>query len=282
MFTVGDFARFAQVSKRLLRYYDEIDLFKPCHIEKSSGYRFYSVEQMADLNRILALKDLGLSLDQIRDVLSDNISTEELEGMLLLKKMELEQQLMAEMRRIQKIENRIHAIQADEVNEPLDVILKEVQTQNVLSVRCQVADFEYAVNVIDEIKLAIPSRVRDGRFFCICHDDHQTETNLDMEFGVITTKAPKKPLLLSDGSQLTPQKLDGANIMATAIVTGGIQTIHRGYAAITQWLGEHSYQLAGIPREIVLQPATTPSGDDLITEIQFPVEAIPNLNAIRY
>ncbi len=283
MFTVGDFARLAQVSKRLLRYYDEIDLFKPCYTDSGSGYRFYSVEQMAELNRILALKDLGLSLDQIRGVLSDNVTTEQLEGMLLLKKAEIEQQLLAELRRVRKIENRIHAIRADEANTPLDVVLKEVPTQTAVSVRCTVDDFEAAVNVIDEIKVSIPSRVRDGRFYCICHGDHHTETDLDMEFGVITAKLPKsKMLLLPGGNTLTSRRLEGANIMATTIVTGGLSTIHRGYAAIMRWLGEHSYRLNGMPREIVLQPATTPHGDDLITEIQFPVEAIPNLNAIRY
>ncbi len=283
MFTVGDFARLAQVSKRLLRYYDEIDLFKPCHIDPSSGYRLYSVEQMAELNRIIALKDLGLSLDQIRGVLSDNISTDQLEGMLMLKKAELEQTLMAELRRIRKIENRIYAIRTDEADEPLDVVLKEVPTETTVGVRCRVDDFEGAVDVIDAIKRTIPARVRDGRFYCICLGDHHAETDLDMEFGVITsTPLKSKALLLPNGLQLEQRELTGANIMATTIVKGGLTTIHRGYAAILRWLGEHSYRLNGTPREIVLQPAQSPDVHDLITEIQFPVEAIPNLNAIRY
>ncbi len=65
MFTVGEFSRLARVSKRLLRYYDEIGLLKPSHTDPMTGYRFYSAKQMPLLNRILALKDLGLSLDQI-------------------------------------------------------------------------------------------------------------------------------------------------------------------------------------------------------------------------
>src|SRR6185295_8996279 len=92
MFTVGEFSQLAQVSKRLLRYYDEIGLLKPIHVDAATGYRYYSAEQMPLLNRILALKDLGLSLDQIQRVLSDNVSTDEIQGMLLLKKAEVEQQ----------------------------------------------------------------------------------------------------------------------------------------------------------------------------------------------
>lgn len=282
MFTVGDFARLAQVSKRLLRYYDEIGLFEPCHIDKFTGYRFYSVEQMAELNRILALKDLGLSLDQIRAVLSDNISTDELQGMLLLKKAEIEQQLMAELQRVRAIENRIHAIRTDEADEPLDVILKDVPAQTAASLRCMVYDFEAALDVVTEIHTTFPSLLRDGLFYCICHGDHYTETNLDMEFGMTLAKPTKKALTLPGGATLNQHELAGSNLMATTVVKGGLTTIHRGYAAISRWLGDHSYQMAGTPRELVLQPAQHPSGSDLITEIQFPVEPIPNFNAIRY
>ena len=82
MFTVGEFARLAQVSRRLLRYYDEIGLLKPSHTDRFTGYRYYCAEQLPQLNRILALKDLGLSLEQIRRVIQDNVSTDEIHGML--------------------------------------------------------------------------------------------------------------------------------------------------------------------------------------------------------
>jgi DNA-binding transcriptional MerR regulator len=79
MFTVGEFSRLAHVSKRLLRYYDEIGLLTPMRIDSLTGFRYYSAEQMPRLNRILALKDLGLSLDQIQRMLNDQISTEEMQ-----------------------------------------------------------------------------------------------------------------------------------------------------------------------------------------------------------
>src|SRR5688500_16088019 len=97
MFTVGELSQLAQVSKRLLRYYDEIGLLKPSHTDRSTGYRYYSAAQMTDLNRILALKDLGLSLEQIQRMLSDQVSTDEMHGMLLMKKVEIEQQLRIEL-----------------------------------------------------------------------------------------------------------------------------------------------------------------------------------------
>lgn len=66
MFTVGEFSKIAQVAKRLLRYYDQIGLFSPENVDDWTGYRSYSTYQLPQLNCILALKELGLSLEQIR------------------------------------------------------------------------------------------------------------------------------------------------------------------------------------------------------------------------
>ena len=78
MFLAGEFSKIAQVSKRQLHFYDEIGLFKPHHIDPETGYRYYSAAQLPELNKILALKELGLSLDQIGRVINDNISAEEI------------------------------------------------------------------------------------------------------------------------------------------------------------------------------------------------------------
>ena len=66
MIKIGDFARLSQVSVVTLRYYDEMDLLKPVKVDAFTGYRFYAVDQLPRLNRILALggvpKDVGLGL----------------------------------------------------------------------------------------------------------------------------------------------------------------------------------------------------------------------------
>jgi DNA-binding transcriptional MerR regulator len=90
MFRIGEFSKIAQVSGRLLRYYDELGLLKPVRIDRETGYRYYSVEQLPRLNRILALKELGLTLDQIARLLEGSISTDEIRGMLIMKKAQIE------------------------------------------------------------------------------------------------------------------------------------------------------------------------------------------------
>ncbi len=272
MFTVGEFSRLAQVSKRLLRYYDEIGLLKPVHIDKSTGYRSYSAEQMPLLNRILALKDLGLSLDQIRRMLHDNISTEEIQGMLLLKKAEIEQQLQAEMKRIRNIESRLQSIRNAEANRPLNVVIKQMPAQPVLSVRTMVETFEDGLTLFGQIRSALPGKSGYGLSFCMCHSEEMVDRDMDLEMGCLIEAKSHAPVPLHDALQLRFRELPAAETMATIVVTGALETIHTGYTEIGTWAETNGYRFAGIPREISLQVPQRADGSDLITEIQLPVK----------
>ncbi|HEY5355645.1 MAG TPA: helix-turn-helix domain-containing protein [Streptosporangiaceae bacterium] len=85
MFTIGDFARHGQVSVRMLRHYDATGLLRPARVDPASGYRFYEAGQLARLNRVIALKDLGFTLEQVRAMLDQQVSAEQLRGMLRLR-----------------------------------------------------------------------------------------------------------------------------------------------------------------------------------------------------
>lgn len=271
MFTVGEFSRLAQVSKRLLRYYDEIGLLKPVHIDKSTGYRYYSAEQMPLLNRILALKDLGLSLDQIRRMLHDNISTEEIQGMLLLKKAEIEQQLQAELKRIRNIESRLQSIRNAEANCPLNVVIKQMPAQPVLSVRTMVETFEDGLTLFGQIRTALPGKSGYGLSFCMCHSEEMVDRDMDLEMGCLIEAKSHAPVPLHNALQLRFRELPAVETMATIVVTGELETIHTGYTEIGTWAEANGYRFAGIPREISLQVPQRADGSDLITEIQLPV-----------
>ena len=79
---IGDFARLGQVSVRMLRNYDELGLLVPAHVDPWTNYRSYTAGQLARLNRIVALKDLGFSLEAVGRLLDADLSAEQLRGML--------------------------------------------------------------------------------------------------------------------------------------------------------------------------------------------------------
>lgn len=272
MFTVGEFSRIAQVSKRLLRYYDEIGLLAPIHTDQFTGYRYYSAEQMSQLNRILALKDLGLSLDQIQRILRDNISTDEIHGMLLLKKAEIEQQLQAELQRIRNIETRLQSIRNLEANKPLNVVIKDIPAQPVLSVRTVVESFEVGLGIFERIMEVLPAKSTYGFCFCMCHSENIVDRDMDLEMGRLIETKTHVPIPLYGDLKLSFRELPGAKTMATFVVKGPLENIHLGYTEIGAWAELNNYRFAGIPREISLQLPQLADRSDLITEIQFPVE----------
>ena len=61
MLAIGDFTRLGRVSVRMLRHYDAIGLLRPAHVDPTTGYRSYRAAQLAELNRIVAFKDLGFT-----------------------------------------------------------------------------------------------------------------------------------------------------------------------------------------------------------------------------
>lgn len=272
MFTVGEFSRLAQVSKRMLRYYDEIGLLRPIHTDKVTGYRYYSAEQLPDLNRILALKDLGLTLEQVQRILRDNVSTDEIQGMLLLRKAEIEQQLQDEVRRIRSIESRLQSIRNAESHKPLNVVIKNMLAQPILSLRTTVDSFEIALGIFGHIRTALPEKSGYGMLICMCHSDNIVDRDMDLEMGRLIEDKSHKAVRLYDDLQLHFRELPPVATMATIAVKGALETIHTGYSEIGTWAEFNDYRLAGTPREITLQAPQRADGSDLITEIQFPVE----------
>ncbi|HRE27216.1 MAG TPA: MerR family transcriptional regulator, partial [Anaerolineales bacterium] len=65
MIRIGDFSKLSQVTVKALRLYDEMGLLKPVVVDTFTSYRYYEFNQLPRLYRILALKDLGLSLEEI-------------------------------------------------------------------------------------------------------------------------------------------------------------------------------------------------------------------------
>ncbi|BCK69869.1 MerR family transcriptional regulator [Streptomyces libani subsp. rufus] len=128
MFTIGDFAQYGRVSARMLRHYDAIGLLRPARTDPVSGYRFYEAAQLARLNRIIALKDLGFSLQQVGAILAEEVSVPELRGMLRLRQAELEAARTAAEARLAQVEARLRTIESEGRMSADDVVVKRTGT----------------------------------------------------------------------------------------------------------------------------------------------------------
>lgn len=96
MLKIGDFSRLSRVTVKALRYYDEIGLLKPVKVDRFSGYRYYSVDQLPRLNRIVVLKNLGLSLEEVSQLVNNDLPAEHIRQLLQVKQAEIRQRLQDE------------------------------------------------------------------------------------------------------------------------------------------------------------------------------------------
>ena len=211
MFRIGEFAQIAQVSGRQLRFYDQLGLLQPAHIDAQTGYRYYSIRQLPRLNSILALKELGLSLEQIGPLLKDRISATELRAMLTLKRAEVERSLREEEARLRHIESRIAQIDRHGGTEGFDVILKSVEPTPFLSLQCSCADMDEVVRMVrlvaEDGARQIRPALRD-KLVVVARNDHDDE-KLDLEIGFSLTRPSNAGVRLAGDYLLRASELPG-------------------------------------------------------------------------
>jgi len=142
MFSIGDFARHGRVSVRMLRHYDAIGLLRPAYVDQVTGYRSYDARQLSRLNRVVALKELGFTLQQVQAILDEKVGVEELRGMLRLRQAELQSQITTDTARLAQVEARLQIIEREGAMPADDVQIKRIPGVRVAELTGTAASFE--------------------------------------------------------------------------------------------------------------------------------------------
>ncbi len=285
MFKIGEFSKIAQIPVSQLRYYDEIGLLSPAKIDEWTSYRYYSAQQLPRLNRILALKDLGMSLEQIGRLLNDSVSAEEIRGMFTLKKAQAEQAVLDEVARLRSIEARLQQIEAGDTNDRYDIVVKSVPAQRFLSLRKICPSFAAAFDSLNEMTRFLPSvvgRKNLGTFTSILRSEGYANSDVDIEMGFVVEGAFDSAVTLPSGQSMTMTTLPAVETMVTAVLTGPLDMSHPCRAALAGWVEANGYVFDGEGREVFIVPPSPGKEDEAVVEIQFPVtrQASANLLAI--
>ena len=177
MFKIGEFSKLVQVPIATLRYYDQVGLLKPIEVDRFTGYRYYSAAQLPRLHRILALKGLGFSLEQIAELLDENLSPEQMRGMLRLRHVQISQQIADMQDQLIEVESRIDQIEREPQLSRYDIILKQVEPLLVAYVRTILVDHSQSGSLFGEVYTAIEPYITDVThishhqhkwLFCLC------------------------------------------------------------------------------------------------------------------
>jgi len=273
MFRIGEFSRIARVSARLLRYYDELGLLKPGVVDPATGYRYYTSSQLQRLNRILVLRDLGLSLEQIGGVIDQDASADRLRAMLELRRADAERTLAEESARLRQIETRIAQLDSGEGVD--DVLMRAEPARRIVAVRDTVGSFVEARQIIGELARTLPKRMpREslGSIIGIAHSAEFEPDAIDVELGFVWTGEHPPALQQVGHRPLHLRELPAVAHMATCVRVGLPEHAHLITGKIGRYVESNGYRLSGPSREVFLRPPRADRMDESVVEMQFPVE----------
>jgi DNA-binding transcriptional MerR regulator len=290
MLKIGEFSRLSQVTIKTLHHYDELGLFKPIHIDPITNYRFYDVEQLPRIHRIMALKEMGFSLEQIGTLLENEPSTEEMRGMLRMQQAHIQQQVNAAERQLAMVDFRLRMIEAESNFPELDVVMKRVEPVRALSFfpgpHPNRLDWKEAVERMARVASALNKAVAEG---VIQH----TGINIDIFYGetILPVDSPElrerqHEILVGVTEAQKDVTVEGIGLMqikeepvvekaaTLMIANSGPFEVYEKLVLLRRWIVAHGYKPAPFVRQVAYRgPIHTLNFKEFILEAQIPVDA---------
>jgi len=281
LISIGKFSKFCGLSADTLYHYEKLKILVPMTIDKFTGYRYYDVSQLVTVNKILALKDAGFTLDEIGKVLIDGISIPLLIEKLESKAILLETTLSDEYHRLERLHTNIFLIKNGGIAQMNEISIKKVESILVASTRKVFDKKEFDVNLekmwpavnkyIDKkgVKRTIPCLMLyhsgwwDLRQWNVMYDVQ----NLDVEVAEPITKSFK------GNDEVRVYELPRVEKMACIVHSGPFSTIKKTFDTLFEWMKQNNYLADGPVREIYHKGEwATDNSNEYITEIQIPIK----------
>ena len=268
MLKIGEFSKLSRVSVRMLRHYDQKGLLTPSEIDQMTGYRYYSENQLSQVFRITALKDLGFSLAAIREILTIYEDREALDAYLKVREAELTALWEDTTQKLRLLETARKRLRKDD-NMKYNVTVKTLPERYAACVRMTIPSYE-AEGILwktlcdetDHMHL-----IPDDPCYCsvLFHDNEYKEANVDVE----AQKTVKGSY--PDTAHVKFRTLPAVTV-ASCTFRGPYEKIGEVYAAIAAWIADNGYECDGPMFNIYhVSPHETQNPDEFVTEVCFPV-----------
>jgi DNA-binding transcriptional MerR regulator len=270
VYTIGQFSKIGRVSTKTLRYYDEINLLKPVHVDKDTQYRYYSYEQVLKLLSISELKEYGLKLEEIKAIM-DEQDVDLLKKFLKNKIVEIDKEVENSLELKDSIEEKIKKIESGgnimEGKKDLKVELKERQPLVVIS-RRTITSMSNISSVIGKVFEDIfrMNLKPVGPVMTIYHDKQEFDVeNADCEICIPVTSK------VNTEKNEKIKELAGGLVASTTFV-GPYSKLGEAYAKVMQWIEDNGYKCSGAPFDIYMNgPQSVKSPEEFVTEVCFPI-----------
>ena len=270
MYRIGQFSKITKVTIKALRFYEEEGLLEPCFVDAVNGYRYYDSDQLQRMFKIVALKQCGFSIPDIRQI----IVGKNLASLFEAKKRELEKQAKETSIQISSINHYLERL-GKEVEMKHEIVIKELPRVLVYSLRTVVESYDSYFDLMPRIGESLPLvnpelRCVDDPPYCfiIYHDGEYKDHDIDIEFCEAVT-GPGNGKLPEGIIFKTIERVPQA---ACVLHKGAYATLSEAYSAVYTWIEDNNFIPADYPRESYIDGIwNKKTSDEWLTEIQVPV-----------
>lgn len=271
MLKIGEFSKLSRISIRMLRHYDELGLLMPAEIDRFTGYRYYTEEQLITAGRITSLRDMGFGLTVIGILLArreDRVTMERIMDEQLEALTAQDARIAAQIRLLRTAKERLRK---DEVTMQYDVTLKTIPERYAACVRMTIPNYESEGLLWSTlVSETAPLRMQDGDP-CLCavvfHDGEYKERDVDCE--AQKTVKGRYP----DTEHVSFRTLPAVRVASTT-VKGPYELIDGANAAVAGWVRDNGYGFDGPAFYIYhVSPHETQNPEEFVTELCYPVKA---------
>ena len=253
-YKIGEFAELSGVSAKTLRFYDEIGILRPAAVDPRTRYRLYVPNQLQELASILALKDVGVSLEDVRKLTGKHGSSKHRRQVLSDLKEKIQQSIQSASQTLSWIDAALDEL--DDSEYPIPVVVKRRPPVLIASVRSTVQSYAQIERFEQELLRDLPSNAIGDLRGVLWHRCADSGIPEGEPFVALQRRVPSR-------SVYELKQLPAATL-ACAYSEDDENCAEQVYAAIQKWMNIRGYRLAGPKREIYL---------DRLLEIQFPLRS---------
>lgn len=270
MLKISDFSKLSNISIRMLRHYDELELLIPDVVDEDTKYRYYSANQLDRSNKIQKLKSIGFSLAVIKEMLKDTEDVPTIEQFFTIRKREIQEELMEITNQSTLLERASSFIKEDVNRMNYNVNMKELPKRKVISLQGIVSDYYEEHKLWDKLYKEVERQhVKIEKVpFCmtIYKDREHKESDIELEVQIA---------IKGDYTDHGDVKFKEAEevLVASVIFSGDYEQMPQVSQSIAQWMEDQDYEMAGPMFNIFhISPAQDINPTNWITEACYAIK----------
>lgn len=268
MFRIGEFSTLVRVSARMLRHYEKRGLLAPAEIDRFTGYRMYSADQIPLLSRIVMFRDAGFGIDEIGALIEHSGDEAYVSAAIAAKRRQIEHDIQTERKKLHQLDTVADMLKGVNIMGTIyDVELKALPEVRALCTRAILPTYEDEHTLWHSLGGYMAQHgIPCAHGYSLYLDDEYKEKDVLVEIAVSVEK------MGADDGDFIYKVLPAIPLAATVRFKGPYDQYSAASSKLAKWMEENGYAFAGHLRgQSLASPGDQTDPENFLTELQAPV-----------